>query len=53
VALLTISNTVQNGIIGDDTICFVARKPTPDAARHEEVIARLDRNSAQLATLRS
>ena len=35
------------------TICFLAKKPTPDASRHDEVIARLDRISAQLAALRS
>jgi len=35
------------------TICFFGKKPTPDASRHEEVIARLDRISAQLAALKS
>ena len=34
------------------TICFFAKKPTPDTARHAELIARLDRISEQLATLR-
>ena len=34
-------------------ICFVAKKPTPDTARHEELVARLDRISAQLAALRA
>jgi uncharacterized membrane protein YcaP (DUF421 family) len=34
------------------TICFIAKKPTPDIGRHAEVIARLDRISAQLAALR-
>ena len=34
------------------TIYFSAKKPTPDAARHEELVARLDRISAQLAVLR-
>jgi len=31
------------------TMCFFAKKPTPEAARHAEVLARLDRISAQLA----
>jgi uncharacterized membrane protein YcaP (DUF421 family) len=35
------------------TICFFAKKPTPDTERHDELLARLDRISAQLATLRS
>jgi uncharacterized membrane protein YcaP (DUF421 family) len=34
-------------------ICFIAKKPTPDIGRHAELLARLDRISAQLATLRS
>ena len=34
------------------TIYFSAKKPTPDTARHEELVARLDRISAQLAALR-
>ena len=34
-------------------ICFVAKKPTPDTARHEELVARLDRISAQLTALRA
>ena len=33
------------------TIYFSAKKPTPDVARHEELVARLDRISAQLAVL--
>ena len=35
------------------TISFCAKKPTPDASRHEEILARLDRLSAQLEALRS
>jgi uncharacterized membrane protein YcaP (DUF421 family) len=35
------------------TICFVAKKPTPDAARHEEILQRLDGISARLAALRA
>ena len=35
------------------TIYFSAKKPTPDTARHEELVARLDRISAQLAALGS
>ena len=31
------------------TICFFAKKPTPEAARHAEVLAKLDQISAQLA----
>jgi uncharacterized membrane protein YcaP (DUF421 family) len=34
------------------TICFFARRPTPDASRHDELLARLDVISAQLAALR-
>jgi len=34
------------------TITFVARKPTPEATRHEEVVARLDALAASVATLR-
>jgi len=34
-------------------ICFFARKPTAEVARHQEVLARLDQLSAQVATLRS
>ncbi len=35
------------------TICFFAKKPTPDVSRHEELLARLDQLSAQVAALRS
>ena len=35
------------------SIAFFARKPTPDATRHEEILARLDRLQAQIAELRS
>lgn len=34
------------------TICFFPKKPTPDTARHEELVARLDALSAQVAALR-
>ena len=34
------------------SICFTAKKPTPDRARHDELISRLDQISAQLAALR-
>jgi len=33
-------------------ICFSAKKPTPDTARHDEILARLDRLAAQVAQLR-
>ncbi|HXG94322.1 MAG TPA: YetF domain-containing protein [Blastocatellia bacterium] len=35
------------------TISFFAKKPTPEAARHEELIARLDAIARELAALRS
>jgi uncharacterized membrane protein YcaP (DUF421 family) len=35
------------------SICFSAKKPTPDRARHGEIIARLDQISAQLTALRA
>ncbi|PYR60271.1 MAG: DUF421 domain-containing protein [Acidobacteria bacterium] len=35
------------------TICFFAKRPTPESARHQELLARLDQISAQLAALRS
>jgi uncharacterized membrane protein YcaP (DUF421 family) len=35
------------------TICFFAKRPTPEAARHQELLTRLDRISAQLAALKS
>jgi len=35
------------------SICFFAKRPTPEAQRHEELLARLDRLSAQLAAIRS
>jgi uncharacterized membrane protein YcaP (DUF421 family) len=34
------------------SISFVAKKPTPETARHEEVLARLDEVARQLAALR-
>jgi uncharacterized membrane protein YcaP (DUF421 family) len=33
------------------TICFIAKKPTTETARHREILDRLDRISARLATL--
>ena len=35
------------------SIAFFAKKPTPDSRRHDELIARLDRLTAQLAALKS
>jgi len=35
------------------TICFFAKRPTPEASRHDELLARLDQITAQLAALRS
>lgn len=35
------------------TICFFPKKPTPDSSRHEELMAKLNDLSAQLAALRS
>jgi uncharacterized membrane protein YcaP (DUF421 family) len=35
------------------TIVFVAKKPTPDIERHADLLARLDKISAQLAALRA
>jgi uncharacterized membrane protein YcaP (DUF421 family) len=35
------------------TICFIPKRPTPDTERHADLLARLDRISDQLATLRS
>ena len=34
-------------------IAFFARRPTPDTSRHQEILARLDAVSAQLATLKA
>ena len=34
------------------TICFFGKKPSPDTARHDQLIARLDQLSAQVAALR-
>ena len=36
----------------DGTVCFFAKRPTPESARHQELLARLDQISAQLAALR-
>ena len=35
------------------SICFMGRKPTPDASRHEEIMKRLDQLSAQVAALKA
>lgn len=35
------------------TISFFARRPTPETERYQELLARLDRISAQLATIKS
>jgi uncharacterized membrane protein YcaP (DUF421 family) len=32
-------------------ICFIAKKPTPETARHDELVARLEQIQAQLAQL--
>jgi len=34
-------------------ICFFAKKPTAEVTRHQEILARLDELSAQVAALRS
>ncbi|HEY2906537.1 MAG TPA: YetF domain-containing protein [Vicinamibacterales bacterium] len=34
------------------SICFFPKRPTPDTARHEQLMARLDELSAQVAALR-
>jgi uncharacterized membrane protein YcaP (DUF421 family) len=34
------------------TICFVAKKPDPDEARHRELLDRLDRLTREVVTLR-
>jgi uncharacterized membrane protein YcaP (DUF421 family) len=35
------------------TICFFGKRPTPETSRHDELLARLDQITAQLAALRS
>jgi uncharacterized membrane protein YcaP (DUF421 family) len=35
------------------TIAFFAKRPTPEGSRHQELVARLDQITAQLAALRS
>jgi uncharacterized membrane protein YcaP (DUF421 family) len=32
-------------------ICFIGKKPTPETARHDDLVARLDQIQAQLAQL--
>ena len=34
-------------------ICFMAKRPTPEASRHDEIVKRLDQISARLAALRA
>lgn len=34
------------------TLCFVAKKPTPEASRHQELLSRLDALRTELAALR-
>ncbi len=34
------------------TVCFFAKKPTPETSRHDELLHRLDQLSAQVAALR-
>ena len=34
------------------TICFFPKKPTPEASRHDEILARLDQISIRLAELK-
>jgi uncharacterized membrane protein YcaP (DUF421 family) len=34
-------------------ICFFAKKPSPDTARHQELLSRLDQISARLEAMRS
>jgi uncharacterized membrane protein YcaP (DUF421 family) len=35
------------------SICFFAKKPTPETSRHDEVMGRLDELSAQISALRA
>jgi len=35
------------------TICFIGKRPTPEGERHDQLLARLDQISAELAALRS
>ena len=35
------------------TVAFFARRPSPEAARHQEVLARLDAMAAQISALRT
>jgi uncharacterized membrane protein YcaP (DUF421 family) len=43
------SATIEPG----GTICFVAKKPTPEGIRHEEIIQRLDEITRELAAVRA
>jgi uncharacterized membrane protein YcaP (DUF421 family) len=43
-------NEVERAILEPGgSMCFVARKPTPETQRHDEIISRLDAILAQLA----
>ena len=35
------------------TIAFIGKKPAPEAARHQEIVARLDQMTRELAALRA
>ena len=35
------------------TICFFGKRPTPETSRHDELLARLDQITAQLAALKA
>jgi len=35
------------------TICFIGKRPTPELARHEELLARLDQLTREIAALRA
>jgi uncharacterized membrane protein YcaP (DUF421 family) len=35
------------------SVCFFAKKPTPEAERHTQLMAKLDRLSAQIEALRA
>jgi len=46
-------NEVERAVLEPGgTICFFAKKPTPETARHAEIMARLDEIARELAALR-
>src|SRR6266699_1156326 len=61
VVLLTLSNTVQNAIIGEDnsvlepggTLTFLAKKPTGEDVRHQQLLGKLELLAQEIALLRS